>query len=95
MPSAQAKKPKLRIVRPCPSMPQSVPVRDECVAAAMRKRALLEHTNHTLRDHVILAKNQGGPLWEFLVEADPPAPGSHWIVSVNRATGAIKIIDGL
>jgi hypothetical protein len=86
-----------RIVEPCPAE-KSLPVTRECAAASSAEEEFLRHTQRKIARYTIVSMEHSTTQWKFMIEggdaSGPPADGAHWMIFVNRTTGAVEVIPG-
>lgn len=89
------------VIHPCGMTDATLlPVASECVAAAIAESAFQEATHHRYKTYLITAieAEHTPSTWEFLIilgdKNNPPPPGGHFMVSVDRATGKTRVTPG-
>jgi hypothetical protein len=77
---------------------KATPVPSKCAAAAIAEGAFLEETQHKVTAYKIYAMRHTDARWYFMIligdEKSPPAPGGHYMVAVDRATGKVELTPG-
>jgi len=89
------------VVQPCRTAGAvSFPIATECAAAAVAETAFLEETRHRYTTYMItaIAAEHTPSTWTFLIvlgdKENPPPPGGHYLISVDRATGKTEVTPG-
>ncbi len=97
-PSSAAALPKARLIQPCRTEARTLPVKVECVAAAMAEQAFLKETHNRIRTYLISPMRHTDTEWFFMIllgdKDHPPADGGHYMIAVSRQTGATQITPG-
>jgi hypothetical protein len=76
---------------------RSLPIADECVAAAIAERTFLKWTEGKVAIYEVF-RDPFEPPYVFVIEMGnkdhPPGPGAHAMVSVDPATGRTELTPG-
>ncbi len=85
-------------VNACPKASRAAPITRECVAAAIAEEAFLKVTRHKIERYMVFSHRSTGPRWRIVIEegdqTHPGPDGSHWFVYVDRASGAVEVVEG-
>lgn len=96
--SETGEKQRVVAVKPCASISRSVPIRRECVAAAIAEDAFLHETHHQKSEYLITTMRHSTTQWKFMILGSdgthPSAAGGDWMVFVDRSTGKVELIPG-
>jgi hypothetical protein len=98
MACSAAKKPSGPI-QPCAEAGvQRLPIVSECAAAAIAERAFLEATHNEEKKYLIFPMDHEAARWYFMIvigdKQNPPPPGGHFMISVERSTGKTEVTPG-
>jgi hypothetical protein len=90
---------KVTAIQPCGPVPaRSLPIKKECVAAAIAEAAFLARTQHAVKEYWISPMKHSATHWYFMIllgsDKSPPPPGGHDRVTVDRATGKAEVTPG-
>ena len=77
----------------------TVPITQECVAAAVAQVRFLEYTEHKVSQYSIYPMRHTSTHWYFMFQGwvdqpNRPLPGYHWMVTVDRETGGTELTPG-
>jgi hypothetical protein len=88
--------PKARLITPCADKAQTLPITQECVAAALAEKAFLDETHHQNSRYVISPMQHTQAEWHFIIllgdEKHPPPPGGAYMAFIDRRTGKVELI---
>lgn len=82
----------------CSATPQTpTHVNSERSAAMLAEEAFLKTTKHEVTEYSVRPCRHTSTEWCFFFQGERQflGPGNHWLVTVDRATGNVKVDEGL
>ena len=77
--------------------PTSTRVENEQTAKASATEVFLKKTKHEITEYSVRPCKHSSTEWCFFFQGEKQffRPGFHWLVTINRATGDVRVDEGL
>jgi hypothetical protein len=79
------------------TIPNSTRVENEQTAKTIATEAFLKNTKHEITEYSVRPCKHSSTEWCFFFQGEKQffRPGFHWLVTINRATGDVRVDEGL
>jgi hypothetical protein len=77
--------------------PDSTRAENEQTAKTIATEAFLKDTKHAITEYSVRPCKHSSTEWCFFFQGEKQffRPGFHWLVTINRATGEVRVDEGL